>query len=142
MIALDTNLLVYAHRAGAPQHDQAKQWIMKAVAHPAGWGIASPCLAEFWAVVTHPSCPGGPTSPDQAISFLNSVLQDGGGQVWEALSGMGLRLMSQAAKYTLSGPRIFDLQIAMIARDHGANQIWTYDRQFIAIDGVSVKVIG
>ncbi len=47
MIVIDTALLVYAHRAACPEHEQAKQAIEQAADHPDGWGIAFPSLAEF-----------------------------------------------------------------------------------------------
>ena len=60
MIALDTNLLIYAHRATMPEHSAARRAIERAVIHPQGWGIPLPCLAEFWSVVTHPAATGTP----------------------------------------------------------------------------------
>src|SRR5262245_35747222 len=38
-----------------------------------------------------------------------------------------------------SGRRIFDLQIAVIAYEHGVHEIWTHDRDFAS--NPSVKVI-
>ena len=59
MIAVDTNLLVYAHRAGCDEHVRAKRAIEKAAVDPDGWCIPLPCPFEFWSVVTHPSSVGG-----------------------------------------------------------------------------------
>ena len=53
MIAVDTNLLVYAHRSGLPEHRQAQRAVEKACGNPTGWAIPVFCAAEFWAVVTH-----------------------------------------------------------------------------------------
>ena len=41
MIAIDTNLLVYAHRARTPEHARAQKAIELAAAGDAGWGIAA-----------------------------------------------------------------------------------------------------
>ena len=54
MIAIDTNLLIYAHRCGLPEHRAARRAIQKASVDPRGWGIPFSCIAEFWSVVTHP----------------------------------------------------------------------------------------
>ena len=51
MIAIDSNLLVYAHRTALPEHRRARRAIEKASRSPLGWGIAWPCIAEFWSVV-------------------------------------------------------------------------------------------
>jgi predicted nucleic acid-binding protein len=37
-----------------------------------------------------------------------------------------------------SGKRIFDLQIAVIAYEHGVHEIWTHDRDFASIPSVKV----
>ncbi len=138
MIALDTNLLVYAHRAGTPEHAAAQAAILRAVKHPAGWGIALPCLAEFWAVVTHPSCPGGPSDHDQAKLFMDRLLEDGGGRVWAAGTGFAHLLLQQAVDSRVVGSRIFDLQIGLVAYENGAREIWTNDRQFVPLPGLKV----
>lgn len=47
MIALDTNLLIYAHQAGSRQHTSAVRALHKARASNAGWGFVLPAVAEF-----------------------------------------------------------------------------------------------
>ena len=66
MIAVDTNLLVYAHRADSPWHEAARA---RCAASPRGgrrWAIPWPCLHEFLAIVTHPRIYDPPTPVDQA----------------------------------------------------------------------------
>jgi len=53
MIALDTNLLIYAHRAGAPEHEGARAAIERLVDEGGAWGIpartsqaAGPCITS------------------------------------------------------------------------------------------------
>lgn len=138
MIAIDTNLLVYAHRSGTPEHRKAQGALEKAATHPLGWGIPLPCVAEFWMVVTHPSCLGGPSSPKVAGHFLDALLESGRGQLWHPASDFGLRLVTTAATRGVCGARVFDLQIAMIAVENGATQIWTHDRGFVALPTLRV----
>ena len=54
MIAVDTNVLVYAHREELPQHQQARARLVELAEGPALWGIPVFCLGEFLRVVTHP----------------------------------------------------------------------------------------
>jgi predicted nucleic acid-binding protein len=138
MIALDTNLLAYAHRSATAEHQSAQKAIEKAVAHPSGWGIPLPCVAEFWMVVTHPSCRGGPSSSALARRFLTALIDSGNGQIWHPAPGFGLRLAHAASAREVSGARIFDLQIAMIAAENGATQLWTHDKAFVAVPGLRV----
>ena len=139
MIALDTNLLVYAHRAGVPEHGTARQAIETAIHSAAGWGSALPCLTEFWGVVTHPTCSGGPSHPDEARSFITNLFEDGGGQVWQPGADFGLRLLQLATQLNVCGHRIFDLQIALIAFENGATELWSHDRNFVGVPGLKVR---
>ena len=44
MIALDTNVLIYAHREGAPEHARARAAVLAALDHSGGWGfVFRPC---------------------------------------------------------------------------------------------------
>lgn len=71
MIALDTNLLVYAHRSATPEHKRARAAIERAAAS-SGWGIAAAVVAEFWSVVTHPAAGGRPSTAAEARGFLSA----------------------------------------------------------------------
>ncbi len=77
MIAIDTNLLVYAHRSLCPEHQRAKEAIVEAARSQFGWGVALPSISEFWTVVTHPSCEGGPSTSTQAADFLTLLFETG-----------------------------------------------------------------
>ena len=57
MIAIDTNLLVFAHRMQVPEHRAARKAIEKASMVSDGWGFTLTNLLEFWSIVTHPAAP-------------------------------------------------------------------------------------
>jgi toxin-antitoxin system PIN domain toxin len=134
MIALDTNLLVYAHRSATPEHRAARAAIERAAATQA-WGFAAPVVAEFWSVVTHPSAAGRPSTPQEAQRFL-LALADAGADVWSSGPGFGLRLAQLAADRGIGGNRVFDLQIALCAFEGGARELWSYDARFVTIPGL------
>jgi toxin-antitoxin system PIN domain toxin len=134
MIALDTNLLVYAHRSATPEHKAARAAIERAAA-TAGWGFAAPVVAEFWSVVTHPSASGRPSRPSEALGFLSS-LADAGAEVWSPGAGFGLRLAQLAEALAVGGSRVFDLQIALCAFEGGARELWSHDARFVTIPGL------
>ena len=139
MIAIDSNLLVYAHRGGLAQHRAARAAIEKASLDPRGWGIALPCLAEFWSVVTHPANQGGPSSGQEARDFLGALIMEGGAAVWLPGDGFAERLLRVAADLRVEGRRIYDLQIAFIAFENGASEIWTHDHGFCSLPGLAVR---
>ena len=134
MIAIDTNLLVYAHRSATPEHRPARRAIEQAAAR-GRWGFAVACLAEFWAVTTHPSSAGRPSKPSEAASYL-SALTAAGAEMWEPGAGFGTRLAQLAADLDVSGPRVFDLQIGLTAFERGATELWTADTRFVKLPGL------
>lgn len=138
MIVFDTNLLIYAHRSRVPEHRAALQALDEGVDHPAGWGISLPCIGEFFAVVTHPAASGRPSTAAEAEGFLSRFLADGQGAVLHPGPDFARRLLETARELDVRGPRVFDLQIALVARDHGAETIWTHDRDFVCLPGIEV----
>ena len=138
MIAIDTNLLVYAHRERTPQHRLARKALELASAGSRGWGMAAAVLPEFWSVVTHPASEGRPSNPSQAAAFVRA-LTDAGAVIWLPGPGFGERLLQIACDLTVSGPRIFDLQIALAAFEGGATELWTHDAAFVTVPGLRVS---
>src|SRR5262245_44826054 len=54
VIALDTNILVYARREETPQHQVARTLLTELAEGGQPWVLAWPCIYEFLRVVTHP----------------------------------------------------------------------------------------
>ena len=135
MIAIDTNILVYAHRSATSEHRLARQAIERAAMNAHGWGIPMPCLAEFWAVVTHAAAAGRPSTPAEAAAFLNE-LAAAGAAFWLPGPGFARRALHAAERMEVHGVRIFDLQIAIIAVEAGAAELWSHDKDFIVFSGL------
>ena len=138
VIAIDTNLLVYAHRRGTVEHAAARAAMEQAAESPKGWGIALPAVSEFWSVVTHARCMPRPSTGDEARAFLDALIASGGGQVWVPGPGFWERLLRMAAALKVNGPRIFDLQIALMAFEGGASELWSHDTAFVSVPGLAV----
>jgi uncharacterized protein len=138
VIAVDTNLLVYAHREGCPEHMAARHAIESAANDPRGWGIPSPCLLEFWSVVTHPASSGGASSPADARAFIEALMVSAGAAVFPLPAAYAVRSLQIAQQLEVRGPRVFDLQIALSALDAGVTEIWTHDASFISLPGLAI----
>ncbi|MEX2552177.1 MAG: TA system VapC family ribonuclease toxin [Actinomycetota bacterium] len=130
MIAVDTNILTYAHRAELSTHVAAVD-VMRILAESrAPWAIPWPCVHEFLAVVTSQSV-FDPPSPlgvalDQVRNWGESpslALLSEGGDHLEALSEL-------LTKGSVTGPRVHDARIAAICLSHGVSELWTADRDF------------
>lgn len=135
MIAIDTNLFVYAHRAATPEHAAACDALQEAARTPGGWGIAGASVAEFWSVVTSRRHPR-PSTTAEARAFLMALIEEGGLAVWHPGAGFTRELVNHAHRLGVSGRRVYDLQIALCARAHGARELWTHDAGFVALEGL------
>lgn len=138
MIAIDTNLLIYAHRSATPEHRAARAAIEAALNAPGGCGITLPSVAEFFSIVTHPTASGRPSAPKAAAEFLAS-LRDSGVEDLGPGPGYAARLAQMAADLGVKGSRIFDVQIGLCALEGGATELWTHDGGFVKIPGLSVR---
>lgn len=130
MIAVDTNVLVYAHRSDSDWHDRAAERLRTLAEKRAAWAIPWPCIHEFLAIVTHPRIYDPPTPTraaiDQVESWLESpslLLLGEGPAHWAAL-----RPLLEAGK--VAGPKIHDARIAALCLAHGVDALWTADRDF------------
>lgn len=138
MIAIDTNLLAYTLRAGAPEHPGAVAALNEARGDPMGWGVPFPVLAEFWRVVTEPTSSARIASGAEAAQFLEGLWR-AGAHAWFPFSGLEQSLAKMARQLNVRGARIFDLQIALIARENGAREIWTHDSGFVTVPGLRLR---
>jgi toxin-antitoxin system PIN domain toxin len=135
MIVTDTNLLIYAHRSATPEHGAARKALEAANQHPSGWGIAHASLLEFWSVVTHPAASGRPSTPAEARGFIDALVR-AGARLLSPAPRIGQRILDEAERIGVVGPRVFDLQIAITALDHGATELWSHDRAFVTLPGL------
>jgi len=138
MIAVDTNLLVYAHRSATMEHAAAIRALERAAADSRGWGFSLGNVLEFWNVVTHHTVAGRPSSPDEARRFIGNLADQGRAKVWLPRQGFADRLLDTATRMQLTGGRVFDLQLALTALENGATEIWTHDAAFVRVPGLHV----
>ena len=136
MIAIDTNLLVFAHRLQVPEHRAARKAMEKASMDSDGWGFTLTNLLEFWSIVTHPAAPPRPSTPAEASAFVQALIRDADAQIWLPGEGFDQRLIQLGSKLRVSGRRIFDLTIALTALEAGAGEIWTHDFGFLSLPGL------
>ncbi len=130
MIAVDTNILVYAHVDTFPKHPAAKEALIELAEGGRMWGIPSPCLVEFMRVATHPRVFTDPFSVSDVTEALDALLAaptvsilGPGEQHWAFL-----RDGARAAD--ARGNLAFDAAIAAICEEVGVKQLLTEDRDF------------
>lgn len=130
MIAVDTNVLVYAHRTDSPHHERAAQALRGLATGRGAWAIPWPCLHEFLAVVTHPRIYRPPTSPTAALEAVESLLALPALRVLSETADHGSILAGLLRVPVVGGPKLHDARIAAICLGHGVGALWSADRDF------------
>lgn len=130
MIALDTNLLVYAHRPDSPFHGTASQVLQSLVHGKARWAIPWPCVHEFIAVVTNPRAFKQPTPLSIALATMHTLAQLPNVMMLAEDEGYLERLAAVATAAQSRGAIIHDARIAALCLYHGVTELWSADRDF------------
>jgi uncharacterized protein len=73
MVLLDVNVLVYAHREDAPNHQAYREWLSALINTGAAYGISDLVLSGFMRIATHRRIFNPPSSMAQAQSFAKVV---------------------------------------------------------------------
>lgn len=130
MIAVDTNILVYAHRSGAREHERALAWLRHLAEAAAPWAIPVFVLGEFLRVVTHPRLFDPPSSLEEATAAIEGLLSSPSVRVLSP-GGRYPELLREAVRAGRAGGNLaFDAQIAALCREHGVSRLLTRDRDF------------
>ena len=130
MIAVDANILVYAHRSDSPFHARARRCIERLAGGAANWAIPWPCLHEFLAIVTHPRIYEPATPLADAIDQVEAWLESPTLVLLAETAGHWHELRAQLAAGRIAGPLVHDARIAALCLDHGISEFWSADRDF------------
>ena len=130
MIALDTNLLVYAYREDSEFHSVAMEQIRPIIEGDSPWGLPWTCVHEFIGVVTSGRVykPASPLS--SVLGYLDSLMTSPQIHLLAESPGYFEKLRELALAAKLSGPRIHNARIAALCLHHGVRELWTADRDF------------
>jgi toxin-antitoxin system PIN domain toxin len=130
LIAVDTNLLVYAHRADSAWHERARAAIRKLAEDRSRWAIPWPCVHEFLSVVTHPKIYQPASSLEQAIDQVEAWSESPSLSWLAEGDGYWHELRQAIVPARVVGPRIHDARIAALCSLHNVRELWTQDRDF------------
>ena len=138
MIAVDTNILVYAHREDSPFHEPAFQRVAKLAEGRAVWAIPWPCIHEFIAIVTHPRIYAPPTPLAQALDQVDAWLEAPTLSLLAESATHWPTLRALLAGGRIAGAQVHDARIAALCRQHGVRELWSSDRDFNRFAGLTV----
>lgn len=130
MIAVDSNILVYAHRRDSPWHAEAKGRVVQLAEGRSAWALPWPCLHEFLAIVTHPRIYRPPSTVAQAVAQVEYWLESPTVVLLGEDDGYWPELKVQLTSARVAGPLVHDAHVAGLCAGHGVRELWTADRDF------------
>ncbi|HEX2612809.1 MAG TPA: TA system VapC family ribonuclease toxin [Fibrobacteria bacterium] len=139
MIALDTNILVYAHREDSPFHARAREVVGGLAEGSSAWALPWPVAHEFLAIVTHPRVYAPPSPIAAAFGFLESLAESPTLR-WIGEGPTHLSALKELALTgKIAGGMIHDARIAALCRAHGIKELWSADRDFSRMKGLRTR---
>jgi uncharacterized protein len=139
MIAVDTNLLVYAHREDSPWHLAALQVLTDLAEGPAQWAIPWPCVHEFLSIVTHPRIYQPPTPMMIALKSVRAWMDSPSIRLLGESPDHLDRLEDQVLAAKAVGPMVHDARLAALCLSHGVRQFWSADRDFSRFPSLKIR---
>jgi len=130
MIAIDTNILVFAHRTDSTHHERAALWLRHLAEGGIPWALPEFCVGEFVRIATHRRVFDPPSTIPQALKAIDALMGSPSVRLLgpTPLHWPVLRAAIIAGETT--GNLVFDAQIAAVCREHGVERILTQDRDF------------
>lgn len=142
MIAIDTNVLVYAHREETGLHAAAGRILVAMAESATRWGLPVFCIGEFLRVVTHRRVFNPPSTLSQATGFLTDVIASPSCRIVRPGPEFTSLLVETVLRTGAKGNLVFDAQIVALCREHGIATILTNDRDFDRFHDLNVRVLG
>jgi len=139
VIAVDTNLLVYAHRQDSTWHSEASGALRSLAENPTPWAIPWPCIHEFLAITTHPRIYDPPTEPARALDQVGAWLESPSLVMLAEGPGYAEHLARVLTQGKVVGAKVHDARVAALCAYHGVRELWTADRDFTRFSSITVR---
>ena len=136
MILIDANLLIYAIDTDSQSHRKARRWLEKTLSETRQVGLPWIVVLAFLRITTHPRIMRNPLSPEKALVYVESFLEQPvvrpvgpGRNHWQILQNL-LRSTGTAGNLTS------DAHIAALALEHGYS-VFSADNDFKRFPGIT-----
>lgn len=130
MVAVDSNVLIYAHRRGAPEHRVALEVLRELWEGTTSWSIAWPSIYEFARVMTHPLAVEYPFTTSNLIGAIEQILKSPSVVMLGHTDRHWRTAVPTMSKVQPIANAAFDIQIASILLENGVTSIYTRDKAF------------
>jgi len=139
VIAVDTNILVYAHREDSEWHGAAYECLENLAQGKGSWAIPWPCVHEFLSIVTHPRIYDPPTPLSSALEQIDAWIEAPGLVLLSESEGYWPELKSALESGQVAGGRVHDARVVALCRLHGVRELWTADRDFSRFPSLALR---
>jgi toxin-antitoxin system PIN domain toxin len=140
MVAVDTNVLVYAHRRETEEHETAQRVLRDLSASSGPWAIPWPCVYEFFSVVTNPRIwKDAASTPAEGWSQLEAWFEAPTLRLLGEPEGFTSVLQAFLRRSRVRGPAVHDARVAALCVAHGVETLLTRDRDFSLFPELSIK---
>jgi uncharacterized protein len=139
MIAIDTNILVYAHRRDSAFHERAQRCVRGYAEGAVAWAIPWPCVHEFLAIVTNPRIFKSPTPIEAALVQVEGWRESPTLRLLAEEDGYWSVLADLVKANNIRGGKLHDARIAALALHHGARELLSADRDFSRMAPLTVR---
>ncbi|MGH8829140.1 MAG: type II toxin-antitoxin system VapC family toxin, partial [Jiangellaceae bacterium] len=139
MIAVDTNILVYAHRRDSEFHDAARDVVAGLAQGQGAWAVPWPCIHELLAIVTHARIYDPPSTTAEAVEQVDAWTESPSLVLIGESIGHWSTLRSLVLAGRIRGPVIHDARVAAICKSQGVRELWSADRDFSRFAELNVR---
>jgi toxin-antitoxin system PIN domain toxin len=131
MLAMDTNVLVYAHRRETAEHPVAQDLMRDLAGDTSAWAIPWPCVYEFYSALTNARIwKRSASTPAQASAQLQAWFNAPGLRLLTETEGFSGVLLALLQRPRVRGPVVHDARVAALCIAHGVARLVSRDRDF------------
>lgn len=141
MIAVDTNVLIYAHRRETEHHMRALERLRALAEGDSPWGLPVFCIAEFVRIATHLRVFTPPSELRIALDFVDRLLASPSARLLVPGHNYAATFRRVCEAAAVRGNLAFDAQIVAVCLEHGARELVTADRDFARFEAMRPQLL-
>ncbi len=131
----DINVLIYAHREDAPEHDRYAAWLRRLAGGAEPFALSSFTLAGFVRIVTNSRIFEPATPLSSAIGFCEKLLERPHAVLIQPSRRHWSILADLLRRTEIRGGEVSDVYLAALAIEHGCELVTT-DGDFARLPGL------
>lgn len=135
MILADVNVLLYAFRADADDHQRHRQWLETIVNSPESYGVSPQVLSSLVRISTHPKIYRQPSRRDEALHFCRVLLEQPNVTIVTPRDRHWVIFESLCKESDARGNLVQDAWFAALAIEWGCEWV-THDRDYARFPGL------